>query len=136
MACAIRGNNDIKRIKLPGEPGGKELEAKISMFADDTQLFNKDERSVEQSFDILSKYEKASGSRINYDKTKAISIGTARHRKPKFNKISWIKENVKTLRVHHSYNVDNDKIWKDIIDRMNNCLQVWKSRTFLTKVKL
>jgi hypothetical protein len=30
MACAIRGNNDIKGIKLPGEPGGKELEAKIS----------------------------------------------------------------------------------------------------------
>jgi hypothetical protein len=39
MACAIRGNNDIKGIKLPDEPGGKELEAKISMFADDTQLF-------------------------------------------------------------------------------------------------
>jgi hypothetical protein len=88
------------------------------MFADDTQLFNKDERSVEKSFDILSKYEKASGSRINYNKTKAISIGTARHRKPKFNKISWIKENVKTLGVHHGYNVDNDKIWKDIIVRM------------------
>jgi hypothetical protein len=49
------------------EPGGKELEAKISMFADDTQLFNKDERSVEKSFDILSKYEKASESRINYN---------------------------------------------------------------------
>ena len=57
---AIRGNNDIKGIKLPDEPGGKELEAKISMFADDTKLFNKDERSVEKSFDILSKYEKAS----------------------------------------------------------------------------
>jgi molybdopterin synthase catalytic subunit len=67
-------------------------------------------------------------SRINYNKTKAISIGTARHRKPKFNKISWIKENVKTLGIHHGYNVDNDKIWKDIIDRMKNCIQVWKSR--------
>jgi hypothetical protein len=97
MACAIRGNTDIKGINLPGEPGGKELEAKISMFADDTQLFNKDERSVEKPFDILSKYEKASGSRINYNKTKAISIGTAHNRKPKFNEISWIKENVKTL---------------------------------------
>jgi hypothetical protein len=45
---------------------------------------------------------------------------------PKFNKISWIKENVKTLGVHHGYNVDNDKIWKDIINRMKNCIQVWK----------
>jgi hypothetical protein len=35
------------------------------MFADDTKLFNKDESSVEQSVDILSMYEKASGSRIN-----------------------------------------------------------------------
>ena len=50
----------------------------------------------------------------------------------KFNEISWIKENVKTLGVHHGYNVDNDKIWKDIIDRMKNCVQVY----FLTKVKL
>jgi hypothetical protein len=131
----IRGNNDIKGIKLPGEPGGKELEAKISMFAVDTQLFNKDERSVEKSFDILSKYEKASGTRINYNETKAISIGTGHNRRPKFNKLSRIKENVKTLGVHHGYNVDNDKIWKDIIDRMKNCVQVCQSRK-LTKVKL
>jgi hypothetical protein len=34
---------------------------------------------------MLQKYEKASGSRINYNKTKSISIGTAHHRKPKFN---------------------------------------------------
>jgi hypothetical protein len=40
MACAIRGNNDIKGIKLPGEPGGRELEAKISMFADNTPINN------------------------------------------------------------------------------------------------
>jgi hypothetical protein len=48
------------------------------MLADDTQLFNKDERSVETSFDIHLKYEKASGSRINYNKAKAISISTSR----------------------------------------------------------
>jgi hypothetical protein len=35
--------------------------------------------------------------------------------KGRHNKISWIKENVKTLGAHHSYNVDKDKIWKDII---------------------
>ena len=80
------------------------------MLADDTQLFNKDERSVETSFDKHLKYEKASGSRINYNKTKAISISTSRHRKSKFNEISWIKENVKTLGVPHGYNVDNDVI--------------------------
>ena len=48
--------------------------------------------------------------------------------KSKFNEISWIKENVKSLGILHGYNVDNDNIWKDIIDRMKNCVQVWKSR--------
>ena len=67
MVCAFRGNTDIKGIKLPGEPDVKELETKISVFADDTQLFDKDERSVEKSIDILAKYEKASGSRVNHN---------------------------------------------------------------------
>ena len=40
------GKNDIKEIKLPGELGGAELENKISMLTDDTQLFNKYERYV------------------------------------------------------------------------------------------
>ena len=65
MSCAIKWNDDITGIKLPGEPGGEELETKISMFADDTTLFNKDERSFEKSVDMLSKYEKASASTIN-----------------------------------------------------------------------
>jgi hypothetical protein len=39
-------------------------EAKICMFADDTQLLIKNEESVEQSFLILSKFEKAIGSKI------------------------------------------------------------------------
>jgi hypothetical protein len=39
------------------------------------------------------------------------------------------------LGVHHGYNVDNDKIWKDIIDRMKNCIQVWKSRKLSYKGK-
>ena len=106
------------------------------MFTDDTQLFNKDERSVEKSWDILSKYEKASGSRINYNKTKAISIGTARHRKPKFKKISWIKENVKTLGVHHGYNVEMIKFGRTLLIEWKIVYKFGKAENFLTKVKL
>jgi hypothetical protein len=39
------------------------------------------------------------------------------------------------LGVHHGYNVDNDNILKDIIDRMINCIQVWKSRKLSYKGK-
>jgi hypothetical protein len=58
------GKNDIKEIKLPGELGGAELENKISMLTDDTQLFNKYERYVGKSFNTLSKYEMASDQEL------------------------------------------------------------------------
>jgi hypothetical protein len=43
-------------------------------------LLNKNEESVEQSFLILSKFEKASSSKINYEKTKGLFIGRLREK--------------------------------------------------------
>jgi hypothetical protein len=70
-------------------------EAKICMFADDTQLLSKNEESVEQSFLILSKFEKAIGSKINYEKTKGLFIGRLRGKRPRLPNISWISDNLK-----------------------------------------
>jgi hypothetical protein len=88
MACALRGDSDIKGVKLPGEGDIDSLETKLYMFADDdTQIINKDEDSLKKSFDVLSTYEKASGSKIKFDKTKGLHIGSARNRRPTFTKI-------------------------------------------------
>ena len=76
MACAIRKTPEIHGIKLPVK------EANICMFADDTQLLSKNEESVEQSFLILSKFEKASGSKIHYEKTIGLFIGRLRGNDP------------------------------------------------------
>ena len=82
------------------------------MFADDTQLLSKNEESVEQSFLILSKFEKACGSKINYEKTKGLFIDRLRGKRPRLTNISWISDNIKTLGVFHGYNIDTDDIWK------------------------
>ena len=94
------------------------------MFADDTQLLNKNEESVEQSFLIHSKFEKASGSKINYEKTNGLFIGRLREKRPRLANISWISDNIKTLGVFHGYNIDNDDIWKKIINKLKSCTQV------------
>ena len=73
MACAIKGTDEIKRIQM--SESGNVLESKICMIADDTQLFNKNEGSVEEACKVLVKYEKASGSKINYEKTNGLLIG-------------------------------------------------------------
>jgi hypothetical protein len=108
-------------------------EAKICMFADDTQLLNKNEESVEQSFLILSKFEKASGSKINYEKTKGSFIGRLRGKRPRLTNISWISDNIKTLGVFHGYNIDTDNIWGE--KKMKRCTQVWKTRNLTFKGK-
>ena len=134
MACAIRADREIEGINLPGNTGVHE--AKINMFADDTQLFNKNENSVIKSFDILTVYEMASGAKINYEKTKGLFIGRLKGRRPRFNKIKWINSNVKTLGVHHGYGIDENCIWKPKIDKIRSCLQVWKTRNLSFKGKI
>jgi hypothetical protein len=69
-----------------------------------TLYFIKNDESVKKSFDILTIYEKASGSKVNYEKTKGMYIGSAKDNRPKFSKIVWTKDNVKTLGIHHGYN--------------------------------
>ena len=133
LACAIRENDEIQGLKLP-----RNKSAKLNMFADDTQLFNKTETSILNTFKTLKSYEKASGSKINKNKTVVLYIGRWKNKNPEFNNISWTKGNVKTLGIHHGYEIDNDKIWRDIIQKLKNCLQVWKTRdlTFGGKVQI
>jgi hypothetical protein len=59
-------NSEIQGVKLPGGKDGEYIETKLCMFADDTQLFNKNDESVKISFDILTIYEKASCSKVVY----------------------------------------------------------------------
>ena len=126
MVYAIRGDSDIKGVKLPGEEDVNPLETKLYMFADDTQIINKDEDSLKKSFDVLSTYEKAPESKIDCDQTKGLYIGSARNRRPTFTKIKWVTGNVKTLGIHHGYDIQDDNIWKPIIEKnekIDTCLE-------------
>ena len=45
------------------------------MFVEDTQLFNRTENSIKEAFESLAKYEKASGSKVNYKETLGLYMG-------------------------------------------------------------
>ena len=49
MVASIRQNPCIKGIDLPHRSGHTGREAKLNMFADDTQIINKTEKSIEES---------------------------------------------------------------------------------------
>ena len=61
-------------------------------------------------------------------KQKVYWLGLLEGKKPKFQRISWTSDNIKTLGIHHGYNIDDNVIWKRRIEKMKNCVHVWKSR--------
>ena len=57
----------------------KDLEEKLTQFADDTSLFlNGSKHSLRKAISILKTYEEASGLKINVSKTKAVWVGSNR----------------------------------------------------------
>ena len=87
LAASIRQNPCIKGIKLPHRRGYTGREAKLNMFADDTQIINKTEKYIEESLRILNIYEKASGAKMNLDKTVGMYLGKWRNKNPRFRNI-------------------------------------------------
>ena len=66
LAAYIRQNPCIKGNELPHRSDHTGRGAKLNMFADDTQVINKTEKSIEESFRILNIYEKASDIHIKF----------------------------------------------------------------------
>jgi len=77
LACRIRVDPNIKGIIIPGI----ENAIKITLFADDTNLFlNKDDR-MDYIQQTLDNWCKVSGARFNIEKTEVIPIGKKSHRR-------------------------------------------------------
>ena len=87
MEASIRQNPCIKGIELPHRSGHTGREAMLNMFADDSQVINKTEKSIGESFRILNIYEKASGAKMNLDKTVGMYLGKWRNKNPRFRNI-------------------------------------------------
>ena len=138
LACAIRKNTSIKGISLPvSDPQENEItEVKINAYVDDSQFFVTSEDSILECFKVLDSFEKSSGAKVNKTKTYGLYTGPWRNKIPEFNEIKWTKDNVKTLGIHHGYNIDEHAIWLEKINKIKNCIQVWKTRdlTYTGKV--
>ena len=78
-------------------------EFKISQFADDTTLLNKDSNSVRRAITVLDNFGDISGLRLNPSKTKALWLGPWRHCEEKPFGFKWPKEPVRVLGTYISY---------------------------------
>ena len=116
----------------------EQIVIKSNMFADDTQMFNRTHGSVYECIRIMKIYEKASGARVNYTKTKGLLLGTWRTKPPPRTKFKWITGCIKALGIYHGYKIDKDKLWNEKLDKIQRNLKPWSNRdlTYAGKVLL
>ena len=71
LAESVHHQKNIKGFQLPSPTeDNKKMEAEISMFADDTQLYHTTESSISEGFKIVQIYCQAFSAEINLKKTK------------------------------------------------------------------
>ena len=69
----IRKSKKLFGIVLPGNQG-----IKITQYADDTTIYLSEKTQLKNLFDILKRFEQATGSKVNEGKTKGIRLGNSK----------------------------------------------------------
>ena len=97
LARQLKQNNKVEGIKVGL------FKALLTQFADDLTLFLKFKESVWQAvMDTFNSFERLSGMKISYEKTKIYRIGSIRNSQAKFyskRKIIWTNELIRVLGV-------------------------------------
>ena len=83
LSNQIRSYQNIKGITI------RDIEQKILQCADDTQIFVTNDSSVKETFNELEKYEKATGAKIDIEKTDGLFVGKWRNRHDKPFDCKW-----------------------------------------------
>ena len=120
LAEAVRVESEIKGIKLPDG-----LVSKWMGYSDDGNATLSDFKSVEKLFVLLEIYERASGAKVNLQKTQGFLMGKLRYEKDTPLDIRWTNEKIKVLGFYFG-NIDVSKDnWEPIIAKIKLLFNIW-----------
>ena len=132
LALLINQDRQIKGIISPAG-----AESKILQYADDTNITIKDENSIDRVLTHIAEYSKASGAKININKTEIMYCGEM-VRLPGRWHFREAGESVKVLGVHlgKDQGAARDKSWRELLDKIKNKLNLWKMRGLTLRGKV
>ena len=87
----FRNSKKLFGIVLPGNH-----EIKIT-YADDTTIYLSEQTQLKHLFEILKRFELATGSRVNEAKTKGIKLGFSKHQDECHHKVKWKNDKGPTI---------------------------------------
>jgi hypothetical protein len=136
LAETIRKDTTIHGIEV-GELGNR-YEIKISAYADDTQGYVRDRESINKWFIWLYVYSRATGAKVNLEKTTGTALGPLKQEDNLHNSIQWTKGPVSVLGVNQGILENSEAYWTKKVDKMEKVLTQWKRRnlTYTGKIHL
>jgi hypothetical protein len=134
LAEYVRQSTNIEGIVLAR--GNEQMELKLGTFVDDTQAYVANEESITHWFNALKLYSKASGAKINQEKTQGIRLGPLRGVHPRNNQIQWVDGHVKVLGIYQGINRDRKEYWEAKIAKIDRQFQMWKFRNLTLQGKV
>jgi hypothetical protein len=122
LACYIRKTENIQGIKL-----NESTEAKISQYVDDTVLYLNSNCMVQEALNIVESFGKASGSRLNRQKTECLVM-----KEDKLNSmgsdITATLGPVKLLGIPVGKIDKKNEFWDNLIKKIEKRYSFWKMR--------
>ena len=117
----IRNDNQVKGFHIPGKG-----EQKLTAFADDSNFSLLDDNSVQKVIYHFEYFGKASGSKLNKQKSQGMFLGKWKSRSDHPFGISWVKK-MKIFGITFG-NVSNFEIWDPLYKKIVNVLNMYKLR--------
>ncbi len=130
---AVEVKREITGIKIVDNRS-----VKICMYADDTLIFLNGPEDARKAYDVLNKYNRATGSRTNMDKsTGTVFSGDGVENYPEG--VAWKKTNVPVKYLGAVY-CDNTQgaapYWNSLKDKILNGMECWKRRRLSSSGKV
>ena len=123
LLSKIKSNKSSK-----GYPINRKHHKKVVAYADDITLIITSEEEIQTHLQDIDKYCKASGAKINKDKTEAIILGSWNTRTMK-EAMSWLKKNVKILGITYSSKDMNRLNFEPELEKLTRKIEIWGRRS-------
>ena len=112
-----------------------------SAYADDTNFFLRDKRSIKELINTFARVSKYSGLKPNYEKCEIAGIGVLKSVKVVVCGIKCIdlcNDTIKITGIQFSYNMKkrNEKSFLDSITKIQNVLKFWRMRRLTLEGKI
>ena len=100
---------------------------KCSGYADDTTVAVTNDESIEETFNVYNKFERASGARLNRGKSKGMWAGSWKDRQDTPYGLQWVKQ-LPLLGATFSVGDYSTPTWEPAVSNLESRLSAWAGR--------